>query len=275
MIMSLVVRKMFFEIEDDMDMLFVKDDPESACYLNAISLTLPYLEPYGIRTFKQALPQIQDTDLKQSMQLFIKQEAQHYQQHQRYNDVVRKRYPGVEKYEMQFKDQIASYLENKDLKFGMAYLEGFESLTSGMSVVALDGGMCSRAQGEAGDLFRWHFCEEVEHRAIAFDAYHDLYGDYFYRIKMIALVYSHISKFVINVMKVMLQQERQRILLEYDGNKGKVKRLGRFMRSEYWRYLKATLVPFSPRYSPHKLKVPAHIFKMCDQYALSAEEILS
>ena len=273
--MSLVVRKMFFEIEDDMDMLFVKDDPESACYLNAISLTLPYLEPYGIRTFKQALPQIQDTDLKQSMQLFIKQEAQHYQQHQRYNDVVRKRYPGVEKYEMQFKDQIASYLENKDLKFGMAYLEGFESLTSGMSVVALDGGMCSRAQGEAGDLFRWHFCEEVEHRAIAFDAYHDLYGDYFYRIKMIAFVYSHISKFVINVMKVMLQQERQRILLEYDGNKGKVKRLGRFMRSEYWRYLKATLAPFSPRYSPHKFKVPAHIFKMCDQYALSAEEILS
>jgi predicted metal-dependent hydrolase len=273
--MSLVVRKMFFDIKDDMDMLFVKDDPECACYLNAISLTLPYLEPYFIRIFKEVLPTIQDAELKKSMQLFIKQEAQHYQQHQKYNEVVRKRYPEIEKYEMQFKDQIASFLEHKDLKFSVAYIEGFESLTSGMSVVALDGGMCSRAEGEAGDLFRWHFCEEVEHRTIAFDAYHELYNDYFYRIKMIAFVYSHISKFVINVMKVMLKQERQRLLLEYGGNKGKVKRLGRFMKSEYWRYLKATFVPFSPRYSPHKLKVPQHIFDMSDQYALSAEDILS
>ena len=273
--MSLVVRKMFFNIEDGMDMLFVKDDPESACYLNAMSLILPYLEPYGIRTFKQALPEIQDPALKASMQLFIKQEAQHYQQHQRYNEVVRKRYPGVEKYELQIKDQFASFLENKDLKFNIAYIEGFESLTSGMSIVTLDGGMCSRAQGEAGDLFRWHFCEEVEHRTIAYDLYHEMYGEYFYRAKMIAYVYIHISKFVINVMKIMLAQERQRILLEYGGKKGKAKRLGRFMSGEYWRYMRATCAPFSPFYSPHKLKVPEHILEMCDQYALSAEEILN
>jgi len=273
--MSLVVRKMFFEIEDDMDMLFVTDDPESACYLNAISLILPYLEPYGIRAFKQALPDIQDPALKQSMQLFIKQEAQHYQQHQRYNEVVRKRYPGVEKYEEQIKNQFADFLENKDLKFNIAYIEGFESLTSGMSIVALDGGMCSRVQGEAGDLFRWHFGEEVEHRTIAFDVYHDLYGGYLYRAKMIAFVYGHIGKFVVNVMKLMLKQERQRIQLEYGGNKGEIKRLGRFMKTEYWRYLKASLVPFSPRYSPYKLKIPQHIFDMNDQYALSSEEILS
>jgi predicted metal-dependent hydrolase len=144
-----------------------------------------------------------------------------------------------------------------------------------MSVVALDGGMCSRAQGEAGDLFRWHFCEEVEHRTIAFDAYHELYGDYLYRAKMVAFVYGHIKKFVINVMKLMLKQEHQRIQLEYGGNKGKMKRLGRFMRSEYWRYLKATIAPFSPWYNPYKLKVPQHIFDMSDQYALSAEAILN
>lgn len=273
--MSLVVRKMFFEIKDDMDMLFVTDDPESACYLNAMSLILPYLEPYGIRAFKQALPMIQDPALKTSMQLFIKQEAQHYQQHQRYNEVVRKRYPGVEKFEMEIKAQFDSFLADKDLKFNIAYIEGFESLTSGMSIVALDGGMCSRAQGEAGDLFRWHFGEEVEHRTIAFDVYHDLYDGYFYRAKMVAFVYAHIGKFAMNVMKLMLKQEKERIKLEYGGNTGKVKRLGRFMKSEYWRYLKATLVPFSPRYSPYNLKVPQHIFDMCDQYALSAEEILN
>ena len=273
--MSLVVRKMFFEIEDDMDMLFVNDDPESACYLNAMSLILPYLEPYVIRAFKQALPIIPDPELNKSMQLFIKQEAQHYQQHQRYNEVVRKRYPGVEKYEIEIKNQFASFLENKDLKFNIAYVEGFESLTSGMSVVALDGGMCSRGQGEAGDLFRWHFCEEVEHRTIAYDVYNELYGDYFYRAKMVAYVYAHIGKFIINVMKLMLKQERQRIKLEYGGNKGKMKRLGRFMVKDYWRFLRATLAPFSPRYNPYKLKIPQHIFTMCDQYALSAEEILS
>lgn len=273
--MSLVVRKMFFNVEDDMDMLFVTDEPESACYLNAMSLLLPYLEPYGIRAFKQALPLIKNPTLKNSMQLFIKQEAQHYQQHQRYNEVVRKRYPGVEKFELEIKAQFDSFLADKDLKFNIAYIEGFESLTSGMSIVALDHGMCSRAQGEAGDLFRWHFCEEVEHRTIAFDVYHDLYDGYFYRAKMVAFVYSHISKFIISVMRLMLKQEHQRIQCEYGGNKGKYKRLGRFMRSDYWRYLKATLVPFSPRYNPNNLKVPQHIFDMCDKYALSAEENLS
>jgi len=38
------------------------------------------------------------------------------------------------------------------------------------------------------DLLRWHGAEEVEHRAIALDLYHHLWGGYFRRIAGIAIV---------------------------------------------------------------------------------------
>lgn len=272
--MSLIVRKMKFELDDDMDMLFVKDDPESSCYLNAISLMLPYLEPYIIRAFKQALPLVSNNDLRNNMELFIKQEAQHFQQHQRYNEVVRKHYPGVEKYEVRIKEDFDSFLEHKDIKFNIGYVEGFEALTTGMSIISLDGGMCSRAEGTAGDLFRWHFCEEVEHRTIAYDVYHDLYDEYWHRAKMTTFALKHMAVFIKNVMGIMLKQESIRINAEYNGSAGRIKRLTRFMRKEFWLYSKATLRPFNPKYSPYKLDVPQHIFDMADAYAEEAIDII-
>lgn len=243
--MNLIVRKMKFDIDDDMDMLFVKDDPESSCYLNAISLILPYLEPYVIRSMKQALPLVSNNDLRNNMELFIKQEAQHFQQHQRYNEVVRKHYLGVEEFEIKIKNDYASFFENKNTKFNIGYVEGFEALTTGMSIIALDGGMCSRADGTAGDLFRWHFCEEVEHRTLAYDVYHDLYKGYWHRAKMTAFVLRHTGSFVVNVMNLMLKQEAERINTEFNGSTGKFKRMSRFMRKELLPYSMATLKPFS------------------------------
>ena len=271
--MSLTVRKMRFDIDDDMDMLFVKNDPEASCYLNAISLLLPYLEPYIIRSFKQALPLVSDNELRNNMELFIKQEAQHFQQHQRYNEVVRKHYPGVEKFEVKIKEDFDSFLEHEDIKFNIGYVEGFEALTTGMSIIALDGGMCSRAEGTAGDLFCWHFCEEVEHRTIAYDVYHNLYNGYWHRAKMTAFALKHMGIFIKNVMGIMLKQESTRINAEYNGITGKLERINRFMSKEFWPYSKATLRPFNPKYSPYNLDVPQHIFDMADAYAEEAIDI--
>jgi uncharacterized protein len=57
---------------------------------NAASTTLPQLEPYLNRVMRKAKEQIPG-DQKQliaDIEVFIRQEANHYQQHQRYNDTL-------------------------------------------------------------------------------------------------------------------------------------------------------------------------------------------
>ena len=54
--------------------------------VNGASLTMPYLEPFLNRTMREASEHIEDDDLKQDINGFVRQEAQHFQNHRRYNE---------------------------------------------------------------------------------------------------------------------------------------------------------------------------------------------
>ena len=73
---------------------------------DAASILLPYLEPYLIRVMRDAKKLLQEkglaTDtLSRDIDLFNKQEGQHYQLHTRYNDYLKSFYPGLEAFEME------------------------------------------------------------------------------------------------------------------------------------------------------------------------------
>ena len=57
------VRKMDFEFPDDIDLLFIEDDPKAYLFVGAWMM-LPYLEPFLIRTVRKASEQIDDPNLK-------------------------------------------------------------------------------------------------------------------------------------------------------------------------------------------------------------------
>ena len=272
--MTITVRKMFFDIENTMDPFFVDNDPEGVCFLNAISLVLPYLEPFLIKSFKRALPYVRDPKLKENMVLFNKQEAQHFKQHQQYNEVICSHYPELAALEERLQQDYDAFLKDKDLKFNIGYCEGFEAITTGLSLAALDDGICQRTTGAAGDMFRWHFMEEIEHRTVAFDVYQNLFGGYFYRAKMSVFVLRHIGSFVMDAMSIMLKQDKERIALEFGGKKGAKERLKLFLRTELGPFVRALLHPLRPAYSPYKIQIPEHILKLSEKYSAEAVEIL-
>ena len=91
------VRKMDFEFPDDIDLVFIEDDPEASYLFVGAWMMLPYLEPFLIRTVRKASEQIDDPNLKEEASRFCSQEGQHYQQHQyyRYNLFLRCSHPHI------------------------------------------------------------------------------------------------------------------------------------------------------------------------------------
>ena len=51
---EIVVRPFAFEFPEDLDPLWVPDNPVRSHFFNGVSLTMPYLEPYLVQTSREA-----------------------------------------------------------------------------------------------------------------------------------------------------------------------------------------------------------------------------
>ncbi len=58
-------------------------------------MLLPYLEPYLIRTMKEAKKHVTDPQLVSDMERFSAQEGQYFKEQMRFNEVIRKSFPGL------------------------------------------------------------------------------------------------------------------------------------------------------------------------------------
>ena len=148
---------------------------------NAASTTLPQLEPYlnrVMRKAKEALPAEHET-LIGEIEVFIRQEANHYQQHQRYNETLyRAGYPSLREFEAKLKADYEFFLNEKSLRFNVAYAEGFESLGIIYAAFFFEqiDDLLEGADPQVATLWKWHFAEEFEHRTVCYDVYKTLFG---------------------------------------------------------------------------------------------------
>ncbi|KRA46247.1 metal-dependent hydrolase [Pseudoxanthomonas sp. Root630] len=138
--------------------------------LNAYTVLVPANEAFYIRTLNACLPRITDPALRKRCHAFIRQEAQHGVAHKRYwgnLDAQGYSYRGFERLvdraifktmdrwaPLWLRASLVSCVEHIN-----AYL-GYEFLSQAI----LDG-----ADPRVRSLMEWHFAEEIEHRAVAFD----------------------------------------------------------------------------------------------------------
>ena len=85
---QLIVRKIDFELEQEIDPVWNPAKPEWSHMFTGASLTMPYLEPFLIRTMREASKLVTDPVLLEEMRDFNAQEAQHYQHHAKYNAMI-------------------------------------------------------------------------------------------------------------------------------------------------------------------------------------------
>lgn len=249
------VRRMAFEIPtaDDLDPKWLSNDIRQSYFSTGLSLYVAYLEPFLVKSMRRVLDQISDPVLKEDVDRFSRQEAQHYMQHERFNAaILGKGYPGLQERFDVLKADFERFLDSKGDKWCVGFVEGFEALTTQMALGSLRelGRQHPKTDKRFAALFEWHMAEEVEHRNVAFDIYEHLYGDYLFRVRMCLIAQSHILKFITDCMKIMSPVDVSR----YDDSY----HVSGFDRAMVWVGFSPMIAKtLMPGYSPHDYDVSA------------------
>jgi predicted metal-dependent hydrolase len=264
---DITVRVMRFDFPEVIDPMIVRGDPEESYETVALSLLLPYLEPYIIRTMKAARKHVTDPALRTDLDRFCAQEGQHYRQHKRFNDAVRAYgLKGLDALEAELDADYQRFSATKSLRWNLAYAEGFEALTTAVAHFSFETKAFERIDASVRDLWHWHLVEELEHRAVAFEVYDHVVGSYFYRLWVGIWAQLHMLRWIRRTSRAMLAAD-PRTLEGVD----EAKRL----RSIRLRLLRRHLLPkvlriFGPRYTPRVLAMTPAMTSAAADYTARA-----
>ena len=260
---GIIVRQIPFAFDENIAPVWNAAKPEWSHIVNGASLTMPYLEPFLIRTVGEAMKELDEGGLKEDARGFMAQEGQHYQNHRRYNEMLKANgYPDLALIEAEME---ADYkrLAGKPLKWRLAYTAGFETMTMGLTewLITNRKTLFAGSDPSVTSLILWHMVEETEHKTVAFDLYQALYKDNRARAWGVFTGSLHVMKFA---RKVYIQ------MLKTDGRWSSLRSRFRLMRV-LWAFmvnivpmLLASLVPW---YDPRKVKDPDWVGEWTEAYA--------
>jgi predicted metal-dependent hydrolase len=212
---DITVRRVKFEFPDELDDVLPGDDIVNETYLAAFSLTMPYLEPYLIRTFRSVADDITDPVLAADVKHFIGQEAQHFQNHRRVNDMIKGQLgPDVAAELQAVEDALDAdyrrFNSEKSRRFNLVYVEGFEAMTCAMAISMFESAAAGERSPRPGpwqELWAWHAAEEIEHRTVSFQVYEHLEGDYAYRVVGALRAQAHFHRAVDKMQRILLASQ--------------------------------------------------------------------
>ena len=267
------VRIMDFEIDPQL----VRDALPELFPGYGISMTLPYLEPYLVRTMRAALKHCTDPVVAQEVRQFIGQEAQHFRQHAVLNDMIRSissELEGLREIEDQLEADYQRFTNTKSLKFNLAYAEGFEAATFAGGRANFRNNVFDRLETiQNTDLLRlfiWHALEEVEHSTVTFNIYDHLYGDYLYRLVAGTYGQYHFFKYVFLFSKFIAKNAPQ--ALEQGRALWPSKNLLGDWKEQLSLLGQITKV-YLPGYNPANQDLPENVAHYSKTYAEQAQEI--
>lgn len=169
-------RRFPYEIPDDITPAWNPALPEFSAAANAVSLMMPYVEPFVIRAVREQLPHLEasgNTELATVARLYVRQEAEHQTQHRRFNAVISRQVRGVRTMERLMAWTYRSLWRFGSDRFHLAFATASESAAYGVArwVERNHAELFSGADPSVAGLFLWHLAEEVEHKDVAYDLY--------------------------------------------------------------------------------------------------------
>ncbi|MEM7467687.1 MAG: metal-dependent hydrolase [Pseudomonadota bacterium] len=208
---KIVIRAFNFDFPDDLDPIWSPENRARSHMFNGLSLTMPYLEPYLIKSMQAATEDIDEPRLLEDIRDFNGQEARHYQCHRRMNELIKKNgYPELATVE---ESMAASYkkLLTKSLRTQLAYNAGFETMTNGFTnwLITKRFELFKNACPYVASFWLMHMIEEVEHKTVAFDAYMAHSGAYIPRLIGVFHGSLHVVGYGIVGMFTAIKKDRQ------------------------------------------------------------------
>ena len=259
-----------FEFPTDIDAVFVYGDHKRSFGFIAGSLLLPHLEPYLIRSMKAAKKHVTDPVVAEGLDKFVRQEAQHYQMHKKFNETIRLAgFPELEALEKELSDDYHRFSNTKSLKFNLAYAEAFEALTMHAVKHMMEPNGFGENLPPFMQMIEWHFVEELEHRTITFDVYDHVFGDYLYRLFVGIWAQWHFTSWVRRVAAYMLKVRPQPKHAKDEAVDGE-ETFAAVQPAGVGGLLPGLLRIYLPNYSPHDVEISPGMQILADKYTKMA-----
>jgi predicted metal-dependent hydrolase len=171
------LRRMRFSYPESMDVVWHPTIPEFACAANGVSMLMPYVEPYVVRSVRNVAPLLEG-QLRSTTSAYLHQEGQHHAQHRRFNDLVVGRFPRLALCERLMSSVFRRLTDLPNQRFGVAFAAGFETVAYAAARWTADNAneLLTGADPQPAALFLWHLAEEVEHKSVAMDVYRSIGG---------------------------------------------------------------------------------------------------
>jgi len=255
---DITVRKVRFAFEEPIDFDVPDEQLAGMLPLLALSMTMPYLEPYLIRTMKVALAEVRDPQLAEDARRFSQQEGHHYRNHARFNEQIRRSFDAgpaeaLQGIEADLDADYRRYTREKSLRFNLAYAEGFEAMTCAGALASAEDGALEAGMLPGGEIWAWHMAEEIEHRTVAFDVYRHLVGSYTYRVLAGGRSQWHYVSYIRRFARCMAGALGRKLAVPRSP----------MHRAALRRYVHT----WSPRYDPARIALPPRVQGLLDRYA--------
>jgi predicted metal-dependent hydrolase len=150
---------------------------------NGLNTMFPAGERFFVRSVRHYLPQIEDPVLRARVKAFIGQEVQHGRAHAASFDAVEAHGFDLVRLQRKFERVAFGMIEPvAPAALCLSVTVALEHFTSSLATFALATDHLDEADEPMRQLLRWHACEEVEHKSVAFDVLQEVAPSYTLRV---------------------------------------------------------------------------------------------
>ncbi len=193
---NIIHRRPDFTFDEEFEKHWLGGSAFKTHFLNSLTLIFPTGEKYFIRSINKVMNRIKSGRLKKDALQFIKQEAQHSHEHEKFFKVLERQGYEIKGLVETLDNLVTKYFEPFFSKeSNLAITSGLEHITALLSEISLEENFLKDAPQKLQDLFNWHAAEEIEHRAVAFDVLSDVDESYQKRIIGITVAYILMSAY--------------------------------------------------------------------------------
>lgn len=222
----LKARPIEFQLPATLDKYWHAQDDIRTYHFNALALFLPTLERLVVLTLKRVNKYVADPHLKSEITGLLAQEAIHGREFERLIlEVIQKHYPVKHMSSLKSFRLFANFMNAISNRFYCGLCAAGEHFTAIAGALFLaDPSWFKGMSPKIAAVMRWHSIEEIEHKAVVFDAFQYIKGSYFVRaLSMIIMILLFFTMYI-KPMWTMAKQD------------GKLKQIGFYWRAFkfYW-----------------------------------------
>lgn len=216
---SIKPKKLGVKLGDSTPTNWFDDNPFLTQFFTAFSATFPLGEQFMIDTVRIFRGAVKDNDrLYKECAGFIGQEAHHSNEHEMMNEFMVERGMPVDKLET-FIEWWLPIFQGLPEKDQMAITGAAEHLTAMFGDLVLrNPEIMERVHPTVRPIWIWHAIEEVEHKAVTFDLFEAVDGDYVRRIYGYVLALALVGGFSVYGTLLFMWNDRQNFNIRHTFN---------------------------------------------------------